>query len=1114
MKRSFLKWFQSRGQKQQDPSSYEGVVCEPDACSVASQDVFKVISDGSTCRLRSFIKKNREGLKKLDQLNATPLHHAAGRGQLELMQMIMDDSSFEALNVADSSGNTPLHWATKKQQTESVKLLLSRGANPNILNSNMVSPLHWAVLYLLNDLVKIFLECSTTDVNLEGEGGNTPILVACYKDNSEALKLLIENGGDITKANNMGCMPVHAAAFSGSKLCLEIIIKRGEELGYSPENHINFTNNGKCSPLHLAVQSRDLEMIKMCIEYGAQIDLKQNDNCTALHFAATQGATEILKLMMSSYTGEESIIDALDGNKETLLHRAALFDHCELAEYLISKGANIDSVDIEGRTPLLLATSCASWKTVNLLLSKGANVELKDLLGRNFLHLTVLQPGGLQHLNEDFLKMKHFEDLINEEDQEGCTPLHYACKQGVPLSVNILLEMKVSVYSKSRDKKSPLHFAASYGRINTCLRLLEAMEDTRLLNEGDKKGMTPLHLAAQNGHEKVVQFLLKKGALFLCDYKGWTALHHAAFGGYTHTMQIILNTNMKATDKVNDEGNTALHLAAREGHAKAVKLLLDDNAKILLNRAEASFLHEAIHNGRKDVVNAVILHKRWEESIITFSHHSSINKCAILEMVEYLPECLKLVLDNCIIESSDEKGSKDFCIEYNFRYLQCPLKLKKKFKENGEIIYEPLLALNAMVRHNRVELLSHPVCTEYLLMKWMAYGFRAHILNLAVYSLGLIPLTLLITNLEPDVCFNATLKYGPFDNKDSNFIKVCMSLVFIMSLFGICKEIIQLFQQKLNYLLDYSNLLDWTIYTTSIIFVSSLFVMLPIRLQWDCGAIAILLAWTNFLLYLQRFENYGIYIVMFWEILRTLIRIVIVFFFLMLAFGLSFYVLLGSQQTYGTPYLSVMQTFSMMLGDNNYREAFLEPMLGDKLPFPFLSFIILIIFSMLIPILLMNLLIGLAVGDIAEVQKFAAMKRIAMQVNLHTNLEKKLPYWFLSRVDQESIVVYPNRPRYCGFMTVFQYCFGWDNTAADTQSADTTLELEVLKQKYRLKDIATLVEKQHHLLKLVAQKMEIMSEAEDEDPNDLFQNKFRKEQLEHKDSKWNTVLKAVKSKCA
>uniref|UniRef100_A0A8D0FME7 Transient receptor potential cation channel subfamily A member 1 n=1 Tax=Strix occidentalis caurina TaxID=311401 RepID=A0A8D0FME7_STROC len=1068
MKRSLLRLCQSR-EKAAVSSSYQGVVCEADAASVASQDVFKVISDGSACRLRSFIKKNRSGLTKVDELNATPLHHAAEGGQIELMQLIIDDSSCEVLNVMDSSGNTPLHWATKKNQVESVSLLLSRGANPNILNSNMMAPLHMAVQSLHNEIVKRATQetiCNTMFISQ-----NFLYVIKLYPD----IVFQIENGGKICKPNKTGCMPIHAAAFSGAKTCMEILLKKGEELGHSAKTHINFTNNGKCSPLHLAVQSGDLEMIKMCIEFGAQIDLKQNEKCTALHFAATQGATEIVKLMMSSYAGEESIIDAVDGNKETLLHRTALFDHYELAEYLISMGANIDSVDIEGRSPLLLATSCASWKIVNLLLSKGANVSLKDHLGRNFLHLTVLQPGGLQHLNEQFLQMEHIKNLVVDEDNEGCTPLHYACRQGVALSVNNLLSLNVSIYSKSRDKKSPLHFAASYGRINTCQRLIRDMKDTRLLNEGDKKGMTPLHLAAQNGHEKVVQFLLKRGALFLCDYKGWTALHHAAFGGYTRTMQIILDTNVKCTDRVDEEGNTALHLAAREGHAKAVRLLLDYGAKILFNKAVASFFHEAIHNRRKDVVSAVILHKRWEEAVMTFSHYSSANKCPLLEMVEYLPDSFKLVLDNCIIESSEEKTSRDFYIEYNFRYLQCPLTLNKKLKDGEDIFYEPLTTLNAMVRHNRMELLSHPVCKEYLLMKWMAYGFRAHLMNLGIYSLGLIPLTLLVTHIQPGRPLNGTEIYEarPLEYE---------VLSFLTKLFMIY-----------------------------IIFVSSLFINTPAHLQWECGAIAVYLSWMNFLLYLQRFENYGIYVVMFWEILRTLIRIAVVFFFLILAFGLSFFVLLGSQQTYSTPLLSVMKTFAMMLGDINYHDAFLDPLLSSELPYPFLSYTVLIIFTLLIPILLMNLLIGLAVGDIAEVQKYAALKRIAMQVNLHTNLEKKLPFWFLSRVDQESITVYPNRPRYCGFMSVFQYCFGCEDSTTDAQSTDTTLELEVLKQKYRLKDISTLLEKQHDLIKLIIQKMEIVSEAEDEDSNDLFQHKFRKRQLEHKNSKWDTVLKAVKT---
>ncbi|XP_055967198.1 transient receptor potential cation channel subfamily A member 1 [Sorex fumeus] len=1115
MRRSLRKMLRPGDKKESQSVDYQGVEDDMDDC----KDSLKVVFEGSACPLQNFMKRRRKCCKYEDE-NAPPLHYAAEEGQIQLMEMIINDSSCETVNMMDNYGNTPLHWAAGKNQVESVKFLLSKGANPNLRNSNMMAPLHLAVQGLHNEVVKVLTEHSGTNVNLEGENGNTSVLIACSKDNSEALQILLNNGAKPCKSNKWGCFPIHQAAFSGAKKCMEIILKYGDEHGYPRQSHINFVNNGKSSPLHMAVQGGDLEMIKMCLDNGAKLDMMETGKCTALHFAATQGATEIVKLMISSYCGNIDIVNAVDGNQETLLHRASLFDHHELAEYLISMGADINAIDFEGRSPLLLATTSASWNVVNLLLSKGAQVDIKDNFGRNFLHLIVQQSHGLQNLQPEFMQMQHIKELVMDEDFEGCTPLHYACRQGIPFSVNNLLCYNVSINSKSKDRKSPLHFAASYGRINTCQRLLQDISDTRLLNEGDLHGMTPLHLAAKNGHDKVVQLLLKKGALFLSDHNGWTALHHASLGGYTQTMKVILDTNLKCTDRLDEEGNTALHFAARAGHAKAVLLLLNYGADIILNKQQASFLHVAIHNKRKDVVLTTIRSKRWEQCLEVFSHLSPSNRCPVVELVEYLPECMKVLLDLCMMPSTEDKSCRDYYIEYNFTYLQCPLEFTKKESSLQNVTYEPLTTLNVMVQNNRIELLNHPVCKEYLLMKWLAYGFRAHIMNLGFYCLGLLPMTFLVVNIKPGMAFNSTGIINEtsdhseiLDTKDSYLIKICMILVFLSSIFGFCKEVVQIFQQKANYFSDVNNALEWVIYTTSIIFVSPLFIGIQAYVQWQSGAIAIFLYWMNFLLYLQRFENCGIFIVMLEVIMRTLLRSTVVFVFLLLAFGLSFYVLLNLQDAFSSPLLSILQTFSMMLGDISYRDSFLEPYLRNELVYPLLSFTQLIVFTMFVPIVLMNLLIGLAVGDIAEVQKHALLKRIAMQVELHTNLEKKLPLWFLHKVDQKSVIVYPNRPRYGrGLFCLFRHLFCAPEARLEIPNVDTALETEILKQKYRLKDLTSLVEKQHDLIKLIIQKMEIISETEDDDNHNSFQDRFKKEQLEQRNSKWNAVLKAVKEK--
>ncbi|TKS87785.1 Transient receptor potential cation channel subfamily A member 1 [Collichthys lucidus] len=956
-------------------------VIEDEDPALANLNIFELAEKGDLALLENLVRKSPEVLSEKDECGASPLHHAAAGGYITLIQYITSVNDTQELNSCDEQGNVPLHWAVERNKADSCRALLDLGADPNILNMALLSPLHLAVSLGHNNLVELLLSYSATDSNLQGDLGNTPLILACSINNFEALSIL----------NKLGHFPIHAAAFAGAKKAMEVILKFGEEVGHQTEEHINYLDKSRSSPLHLAVRGGNMEAIRLCIATGAKIDQQQNDRSTPLHLACIQGATEVVKLMLSSFDQVEDVINLTDGACQTPLHRLGIHD------------------------------------------------SVKNMLG---------------------------------------------------------LSGEVGLACKSKDKKSALHFAAQYGRINTCHRLLETITDSRLLNEGDERGLTPLHLASREGHTKVVQLLLRKGALFHSDYKGWTCLHHAAAEGYTQTMDILLSAHLKLLDKTDEDGNTALHIAAKGGHVPAVKLLLTRGADIVLNKNDTSFLHEALQNGRKDVVNAVIDSDRCTEALGAFIPGST-QGCPILNMIEFLPETCK--------------------IEYIFRWLQPPISTKKLTDTNKK--FKPLAALNAMVQYNRIELLNHPVCKKYLSMKWVAYGSKAHLLNMFFYLLSLLPLTHLIVSLKPTLNITATGEHDiamvPVSFiQQGLLLSFCMVMVVVMNIYAIGKEVVQISQLRWNYFKDYSNQSDWCTAILSLLFVIPIMLNVDGTWHWQAGALAVLNSWIGFLFYLQRFEGVGIYVVMFWEIMKTLIRIVILFLYLLLAFGLAFYALMLNQKEFDSVHLSVMQTFVMMAGELNYQNNFLDPLLKHELPFSFLTYLILVNFVLLMPILLVNLLIGLAVGDIAEVQRNASLKRIAMQVELHTSLEDRLPYWFMKRVDKSSVTVYPNRK--CSQVRRGTNEAVWSHLQAKSRQCPA-FENELKKQKYRMKEMTNTLEKQHNLLKLIIQKMEISAEADEQDGpvnvrGPTWPSLSRAKPRGHSVSRWVPLMKALESR--
>lgn len=108
------------------------------------------------------------------------------------------------------------------------------------------------------------------------------------------------------------------------------------------------------------------------------------------------------------------------------------------------------------------------------------------------------------------------------------------------------------------------------------------------------------------------------------------------------------------------------------------------------------------------------------------------------------------------------------------------------------------------------------------------------------------------------------------------------------------REVIQVYQQKYLYFMDPINWVSWVLYISSIIMTMPIFGW-PMceSLAFSSASLAVFLSWFNLLLLLQRFDQVGIYVVMFLEILQTLIKVLAVFSILIIAFGLAFYILLS-----------------------------------------------------------------------------------------------------------------------------------------------------------------------------------------------------------------------------
>ncbi|XP_075556683.1 uncharacterized protein LOC142588749 [Dermacentor variabilis] len=167
--------------------------------------------------------------------------------------------------ATDKDGLTALHCAASRGHVDCLETLVSLcGADVDAVDSNGCSALFYAVTLGHADCTQLLLKYGAAP-NRQDHKGRTPAHCGAAKGQMETLKILWQHGANLYMRNQRGDLPLHEAVQSGRKDLVQWLL----ELQPSAVNSPN--NNGRCA-LHVAAMANSVEMCKVLMDRGAEVN--------------------------------------------------------------------------------------------------------------------------------------------------------------------------------------------------------------------------------------------------------------------------------------------------------------------------------------------------------------------------------------------------------------------------------------------------------------------------------------------------------------------------------------------------------------------------------------------------------------------------------------------------------------------------------------------------------------------------------------------------------------------------------------------------------------------------------------------------------------------------
>ena len=225
------------------------------------------------------------------------------------------------------------------------------------------------------------------------------------------------------------------------------------------------------APIADAAQRGDVTTLRSLVESGEDVNTRQGDGATALHWAVYRNDTESTALLLRA--GAD--VDLANDYGVTPLALAAKNGHAPIIQQLLVAGTDpndpLQAVNAT-ETPLMLAARAGQPDALKVLLNAGARIDAS-------------------------------------ETWNGQTALMWAAAEGHVPIVRLLIDRGADIHARSNGGATALLFATRQGSVGSVRGLLAAGAD---VNVQRPDGATSLLVAVINGHEDLVDLLLEEGA--------------------------------------------------------------------------------------------------------------------------------------------------------------------------------------------------------------------------------------------------------------------------------------------------------------------------------------------------------------------------------------------------------------------------------------------------------------------------------------------------------------------------------------------------------------------------------------------------------------------------